>query len=128
MVYFTATFPYVVLFILFIRGVTLPNASEGIIYYLRPEWARLRDPKVGPAFFCFLLYTSGLFFAPFLQCVNFFIIVRADYGQRYYVILDFLSVSSFFSTKRILLVKLAMTNIQSVTGILVEVSSFAILL
>lgn len=45
-VYFTATFPYVVLFILFIRGVTLPNASEGIIYYLRPEWARLKDPKV----------------------------------------------------------------------------------
>ena len=45
-VYFTATFPYVVLFILFIRGVTLPNASEGIIYYLRPDWVRLKDPKV----------------------------------------------------------------------------------
>ena len=49
-VYFTATFPYVVLFILFIRGVTLPNASEGIIYYLRPEWARLKDPKVSESF------------------------------------------------------------------------------
>ena len=49
-VYFTATFPYVVLFILFIRGVTLPNASEGIIYYLRPEWARLKDPKVSQSF------------------------------------------------------------------------------
>ena len=45
-VYFTATFPYVVLFILFIRGVTLPNASEGIIYYLSPDWPRLKDPKV----------------------------------------------------------------------------------
>lgn len=45
-VYFTATFPYVVLFILFIRGVTLPNASEGIIYYLNPDWVRLKDPKV----------------------------------------------------------------------------------
>lgn len=44
--YFTATFPYVVLFVLFIRGVTLPNASEGIVYYLKPNWARLKEPKV----------------------------------------------------------------------------------
>lgn len=45
-VYFTATFPYVVLFILFIRGVTFPGANIGIKYYLTPEWSRLKDPKV----------------------------------------------------------------------------------
>ena len=34
-VYFTATFPYVILFILLIRGVTLQGASNGVKYYLQ---------------------------------------------------------------------------------------------
>ncbi|XP_036432271.1 sodium- and chloride-dependent GABA transporter 2 [Colossoma macropomum] len=45
-VYFTATFPYVMLMILLIRGITLPGASRGIQFYLYPDLGRLADPQV----------------------------------------------------------------------------------
>lgn len=32
--------------VLFIRGVTLPGASVGIEYYLKPDFERLLDPHV----------------------------------------------------------------------------------
>ncbi|XP_036596371.1 sodium- and chloride-dependent creatine transporter 1 [Trichosurus vulpecula] len=45
-VYFTATFPYVVLLVLLVRGVMLPGALDGIIYYLKPDWSKLGSPQV----------------------------------------------------------------------------------
>ncbi|TVK90545.1 Sodium- and chloride-dependent GABA transporter 2 [Bagarius yarrelli] len=45
-VYFTATFPYVILAVLLVRGLTLPGAVNGIIFYLYPNPARLTDPQV----------------------------------------------------------------------------------
>uniref|UniRef100_A0A669DSQ8 Transporter n=2 Tax=Oreochromis niloticus TaxID=8128 RepID=A0A669DSQ8_ORENI len=44
--YFTATFPFITLAVLFVRGITLPGAFHGIKYYLYPNPARLADPQV----------------------------------------------------------------------------------
>lgn len=45
-VWFTALFPYVVLLILFIRGITLPGSAEGIKYYLNPNFEAITKAEV----------------------------------------------------------------------------------
>jgi len=45
-VYFTAVFPYVILLILFFRGITLPHAVDGIVFYLKPDFSQLADLRV----------------------------------------------------------------------------------
>uniref|UniRef100_A0A0X3PE14 Transporter n=1 Tax=Schistocephalus solidus TaxID=70667 RepID=A0A0X3PE14_SCHSO len=44
--YFTACFPYLILTILLVRGVLLPGSLKGILYYIKPEFHRLQDPRV----------------------------------------------------------------------------------
>lgn len=46
LVYFIATFPYVVLLILGIKGWTLPGADVGIKFYVIPKWEKLLEIQV----------------------------------------------------------------------------------
>ncbi|KAB0794952.1 hypothetical protein PPYR_11791 [Photinus pyralis] len=69
-VWFTALFPYAVLLILLIRGVTLPGSAEGIKYYLNPNFSVITKAEVwvdaatqvffslGPGFGVLLAYAS----------------------------------------------------------------------
>ncbi|KAK2159537.1 hypothetical protein LSH36_151g05026 [Paralvinella palmiformis] len=58
--YFTASFPYVVLFILFIRGVTLEGAAQGIIYYLKPDFHKMASVVVWKEAAVQILYSLGV--------------------------------------------------------------------
>ncbi|ETN63077.1 sodium-dependent nutrient amino acid transporter 8 [Anopheles darlingi] len=44
--YFLALFPYLVMTVLLIRACTLPGAVDGIVYFLKPQWDKILDPKV----------------------------------------------------------------------------------
>mgnify|MGYP000062047735 CR=1 FL=1 len=45
-VYFAATFPYIILFSLLIAGLTLNGAWEGVRYFVTPTWNKLLSIKV----------------------------------------------------------------------------------
>ncbi|XP_055625133.1 sodium-dependent dopamine transporter isoform X2 [Toxorhynchites rutilus septentrionalis] len=69
-VWFTALFPYAVLMILLVRGITLPGSAKGIQYYLSPNFDVIFTPHVwvdaatqvffslGPGFGVLLAYAS----------------------------------------------------------------------
>lgn len=45
-VWVTATFPYLVLLVLLVRGATLPGAWRGVVFYLKPDWEKLLSTPV----------------------------------------------------------------------------------
>ncbi|XP_021372488.1 sodium- and chloride-dependent GABA transporter 2-like isoform X1 [Mizuhopecten yessoensis] len=60
--YVTSLFPYVILTILLIRGVTLDGAKEGIKFYLEPNFAYLQNYQVWIDAGTQILFSLGLTF------------------------------------------------------------------
>jgi solute carrier family 6 amino acid transporter-like protein 5/7/9/14 len=59
-VYFTATFPYVILTALLIRTLTLPGSYEGVMFFITPQWDMLLSPGVWGDASSQIFYSFGL--------------------------------------------------------------------
>ncbi|CAK9831516.1 Sodium- and chloride-dependent GABA transporter 1 [Anthophora retusa] len=71
-IWFSALFPYVVLFILLGRAVTLDGANEGLLYYVTPRWNELLSPGpwIDGATQIFFAYSIGTGALPALGSYN----------------------------------------------------------
>lgn len=60
LVYFTAIFPYIILTILLIRGLTLDGSWEGVKYYVTPQWDKLAGPQIWGDSSSQIFYSFGI--------------------------------------------------------------------
>lgn len=78
--YFTALFPYIMLTVLLVRGLTLDGAKDGIIYYLKPDFQKLADPRVSHEFILFysfiVWYKKILFFKKYYSSSELFLVLN----------------------------------------------------
>ncbi|XP_022222627.2 sodium-dependent nutrient amino acid transporter 1 isoform X2 [Drosophila obscura] len=69
--YFLAIFPYVIMGILLIRAVTLPGAADGILYFIKPQWGKILDPKVWYAAVTQCFYSLSVCFGNIIMYSSF---------------------------------------------------------
>uniref|UniRef100_A0ABM5FVK8 Transporter n=1 Tax=Pogona vitticeps TaxID=103695 RepID=A0ABM5FVK8_9SAUR len=70
-VYVTATFPYVVIVVLIIRGATLEGSLEGVRFYLSADWSRLWSARVWNDAASQLFYSLGIGFGGLLSMASY---------------------------------------------------------
>jgi len=58
--WFTAIFPYIVLAIFLVRGLTLPGAHIGLTFYLTPDFSQLSNPEVWLRAASQIFYSTGV--------------------------------------------------------------------
>ena len=67
----TMPLPIILLAILFIRGITLPGALEGIVYYLKPDFSALFDTEIWLAAISQIFFTLSLGFGIMIAYASF---------------------------------------------------------
>lgn len=70
-VYFTATFPYIVLTAFFIRGMTMEGFDAGVRHLFTPQWDKLTDPVIWMEAAAQIFYSTGLGFGCILAFASY---------------------------------------------------------
>ncbi|XP_021239749.1 sodium-dependent proline transporter-like [Numida meleagris] len=70
-VYVTATFPYLVLLILIIRGATLPGSLHGVRFYLSSDWSKLLSAQVWSDAASQIFYSLGIGFGGLISMASY---------------------------------------------------------
>lgn len=63
---YTATAPFILLFIMIIRGITLPGAHEGLMHLLIPDWSQLANIKLWQAAITQAFFSVSVAFGYFI--------------------------------------------------------------
>ncbi|NXF48122.1 SC6A7 protein, partial [Oceanites oceanicus] len=69
--YFTATFPYLVILILIVRGATLDGSLDGVRFYLSSDWSRLQSAQVWSDAASQIFYSLGIGFGGLLSMASY---------------------------------------------------------
>ncbi|XP_073819734.1 sodium-dependent nutrient amino acid transporter 1-like [Musca autumnalis] len=69
--YFLALFPYVVMFVLLGRALTLPGSWNGIVFFLKPQWKELLNPKVWYNAITQMFFSLGICFGVLMMYASF---------------------------------------------------------
>jgi len=92
----TVTIPVVLLVIFVVRGVTLPGASEGLDYYLDPDFSRLWDVSVWLGAYGQIFYSSSLAFGVMIAYAS-YLPKNADVTGNAFITALSNSATSFFA-------------------------------
>ena len=70
-VWITVPLPWIMLFILAVRGLTLPGQQEGLAFFLNPDWAQLLEPTTWRFAFGQVFFSLSLAFGVMLTYASF---------------------------------------------------------
>jgi len=92
----TMPLPIILLVVLFIRGITLPGAMEGIVFYLKPNLAALLDSEVWIAAASQIFFTLSVAFGIMIAYAS-FNKKSGDIGKNAYITAITNSIISLFA-------------------------------